>query len=177
MANESFVIKETKELQTVRNFLNSKGRKSKSTYDTYSFSLSYFQRYLSESEYSNFNVESILAPLIKGKINVYKLLDKFVGFLVEGNRKLSYRSVVVYIAGVKSYLEFNDVDISSNKFKKMVTLPSKQKRGKQAIDAQDIRNILSSCTNLRLKSLLLVLASSGMRVGEALSLRNSDVNF
>ena len=67
--------------------------------------------------------------------------------------------------------------VRSNKFKKMVTLPSKQKRNKQAIDAEDIRVILSSCTNTRLKALLLVLASSGMRVGEALSLRNSDVNF
>jgi integrase len=122
-------------------------------------------------------VETILTPLIEEKINVYKLLDKFVGFLIDGNRKLSYRSIYVYIAGVKSYLEFNDVDISPNKFKKMVTLPSKQKRNKQAIDAEDIRVILSSCTNTRLKALLLVLASSGMRVGEALSLRNSDVNF
>ena len=177
MSTQPLLIKETNQLQTVKHFLRSKGRKSKSTYETYSISLSYFQTFLSESEYHDHNVETILAPLIEGKINVYKLLDKFVGFLVDGDRKLSYRSIYVYIAGVKSYLEYNDVDISPNKFKKMVTLPSKQKRNKQPIDAEDIRTILSSCTNVRLKALLFVLASSGMRVGEALSLRNSDVTF
>lgn len=177
MPKQSLLIKETNELQTVKNFLNSKGRKSNKTHVTYSISLSHFQTFLSESEYSDHNVQTILTPLLKGHTNVYKLLDKFVGYLVDRKTKLSYQSIVVYIAGVKSYLEYNDVDISSNKFKKMVTLPSKQKRSKQAIDANDIRNILSSCTNDRLKSLLLVLASSGMRVGEALSLRNTDVNF
>lgn len=177
MSKQSLLIKETNKLQTVVHFLNSKGRKSRKTYVTYSIALAHFQTFLSESEYCDYNIETILAPLLQGNINVYKLLDKFVGYLVDGNRKLSYQSIVVYIAGVKSYLEFSDVDISSQKFKKMVTLPSKQKRSKQAIDAEDIRNILTACTNVRLKTLLLVLASSGMRVGEALSLRNSDVNF
>ena len=177
MSKQTLLIKEANKLQTVKHFLNSKGRKSNKTHVTYSIAVSHFQTFLSESEYCDYNIETILSPLLEGKINIYRLLDKFVGYLVDGNRKLSYQSIVVYIAGVKSYLEFNDVDISSNKFKKMVTLPSKQKRIKQAIDAQDIRSILSSCTNVRLKALLLVLASSGMRVGEALSLRNSDVNF
>lgn len=86
-----------------------------------------------KSEYRNYNIETILAPLTEGKVNVYTLPDKFVGYLVDRKTKFSYQSIAVYIAGVKSYLEFNDVDISSTKFRKKVTLPSKQ-MGASAIE-------------------------------------------
>jgi len=79
--------------------------------------------------------------------------------------------------GVRSYLEYYDVDISSNKLKRRVTIPKIAKGIKQPIDAEDIRTILNACTNVRLKVFLLVLASSGMRSKEALTLRNSDIDF
>jgi integrase len=173
----TLLIKETNELERVKQFLSSKGRKSPQTKTIYSIALSHFQTFLNKSEYSNYNVESILVPILKGKINVYTLLDKFVGYLENTKTKLSYQSCATYIAGVKSYLEYYDVDVSSNKFRKKVTLPPKVKRSKEPIDAEDIRAILLACTSVRLKALLLVLVSSGMRVGESLSLRNSDVNF
>jgi integrase len=173
----TLLIRETNELETVKQFLKSKGRKSNKTKTIYSIALSHFQTFLHNSEYSNYNIETIIGPLADGKINVYTLMDKFVGYLDDRKIKLSYQSVVVYIAGVKSYLEYYDVDISSNKFRKKVTLPSKEMRSKEPIDAEDIRAILLACTSVRLKALLLVLASSGCRVGEALSLRNGEVNF
>jgi integrase len=173
----TLLIKETNELERVKQFLNSKARKSPKTKTTYSIALSHFQIFLHKSEFKNYNAETILIPLVQGKINVYSLLDRFVGYLIDIKTKLSYQSFIVYIAGVKSYLEYYDVDISSNKFRKKVTLSSKDKRTKEPIDSEDIKTILLACTNVRLKTLLLVLCSSGMRVGEALSLRNADVNF
>jgi integrase len=172
----TLLIRETNELDRVKQFLNSKGRKSEKTKTIYSIALSHFHTFLQRSEF-RYNAETILIPLVKGKIDVYSLFDTFIGYLVDIKPKLAYQSITVYIAGVKSYLEYHDVDISSTKFRKKVTLPSKERRIKEAIDAEDIRTILLGCTNVRLKALLLVLASSGMRVGEALALRNSDIHL
>jgi integrase len=56
-------------------------------------------------------------------------------------------------------------------------MPKKHKRKKEPLNAEKIRSILLSCTNTRLRTFLLIIASSGMRTNEALSLRNSDVDF
>ena len=47
----------------------------------------------------------------------------------------------------------------------------------EPLDVSDIRKILLSCNNRRLKTLLLVLASGAMRVTEALATRNMDLDF
>ena len=47
----------------------------------------------------------------------------------------------------------------------------------QAIDSNDIKEILHHCNNRRLKAYLLVLASGGMRAIEALAIRECDIDF
>jgi integrase len=166
----------------VNTFLTSKSRNSIQTKIVYSIALSHFQTFL-QSAYKNYNLETVLTAIKEKKLNVYSLLDNFVGHLTQrkdasnGNTKLSSKSIWLYIAGVRSYLEYWDIDISSNKFRGKVTLPKKYKRNKEALDAKDIRTILLSCTNPRLKAFLMVLASSGMRSKEAISLRNCDIDF
>jgi len=93
------------------------------------------------------------------------------------NTKLSNSSITSYFAGVRSYLETYDIDIKPRKLKVRVTLPKIYKRRPQPINDKDIQPILNSCSNVRLKVFILVLASSGMRSREALSLRNIDIDF
>ncbi|HZD36403.1 MAG TPA: site-specific integrase [Nitrososphaeraceae archaeon] len=78
---------------------------------------------------------------------------------------------------VKSYLQYSDVDIIQYKFKKRVTLPRVPQEDPPAIDQNDIRTILLQCHNRRLKTYLLVLASSGVRPIEACAIRVCDINF
>src|SRR5581483_7898094 len=47
----------------------------------------------------------------------------------------------------------------------------------EAIDAADIRTILLSCSNRRLKPFILVLASAGLRATEACAIRLCDIQF
>ena len=56
-------------------------------------------------------------------------------------------------------------------------LPKIPKKEELAIDQSDIRTILLQCHNHRLKTYLLVLASSGVRATEACALRIRDINF
>ena len=56
-------------------------------------------------------------------------------------------------------------------------MPKVHREDEEPLDVSDIRKILLSCNNRRLKTLILVLASGGMRVGEALAVRNKDLDL
>ena len=56
-------------------------------------------------------------------------------------------------------------------------MPKIYRKDEEPLDVSDIRKILLSCNNRRLKTLILVLASGGMRVGEALAVRNKDLDL
>jgi integrase len=63
-----------------------------------------------------------------------------------------------------------------SKFRRKVKIP-KMYREDEPLDVSDIRKILLSCNNRRLKIYLLVLASGCMRTAEALAIRLKDIDF
>jgi integrase len=78
---------------------------------------------------------------------------------------------------VRSYLAYYDIDILPSKFRRKVKIPKMYREGEEPLDAPDIRKIMLSCSNRRLKVYLLVLASGGMRAVEALAIRLKDIDF
>ena len=162
-----------------RRFLSSVERNSIQSKRAYSTALLHFRAFLSTDErYSKFSEETIVDALLKNQINVYSLLDDFISYLISRHgRKLSSNSVLLYLAGIRSFLLYWDIDIVQAKFKRRVKLPKNHREDEEPIDASDIRNILLSCNNLRLKSYLLVLASGAMRANEAIAIRNCDIDF
>ena len=56
-------------------------------------------------------------------------------------------------------------------------MPKVYREDEEAIDISDIRRILLSCNNRRLKTYLLILASGGMRATECLATRIKDIDF
>ncbi|HEY6884708.1 MAG TPA: tyrosine-type recombinase/integrase, partial [Nitrososphaeraceae archaeon] len=77
----------------------------------------------------------------------------------------------------KNLLEYYDIDISPRKFKLKVKLPKVIRKTKEALDKQDVANILNSCSDIRLKTYVMLLAATGMRAVEALSIRIKDIDF
>jgi len=173
-------IEETAKFPKVEEFLNRKSRRSQQTKKSYLIALAHFQTFLSNSHY-DYNIQSILMPLSQKSIDIYSVFNDFVDYLLSRKdnftTKLSPATISFYIAGVKSYLEYYEIDIISKKFQNKVTLPDKYHGNTEGIDIDDIRNILEACDNTRLKAFILVLASSGMRALEACSLRNCDIDF
>jgi integrase len=78
---------------------------------------------------------------------------------------------------LKNFLEFYDVDISPRKFKLKVKLPKAIRKTKEALSKEDIIDILNACSDIRLKTYLMLLASTGMRAVEALSIRAKDLDL
>jgi integrase len=113
--------------------------------------------------------------LAENKINPYELLDGFVSYLQTFN--LAPSSIKLYVASVRSYFAYYDIDVIPSKFKRKVKMPKSYREDEEPLDASDIRKILLNCNNRRLKAYLLLLASGGMRAVEGLAVRLSDIDF
>ena len=155
-------------------FLSSIERNSLKSRNAYQNGLIHFQRFLSQ-KYPNYNLETILKPLAENKINPYELLDSFISYLQISN--LTPSSIKLYMASVRSYFAYNDVDVIPSKFKRKVKMPKSYREDEEPLDTSDIRKILLACNNRRLKTYLLVLASGGMRAVEGLSNQNKGHRF
>lgn len=165
-----------KDLTKAADFISSMARKSKRTAFAYSHALDHLNRFV-EQNYKPANIQTILEPLEKKQINVYKLLDSFVSYLQqESNNNLTGKSIKTYVTAIRSYLAYNDIDVIPAKFKHQVKMPSIYRENEEAIDEKDIREILLRCSNRRLKAYLLVLASGAFRAVEALAIRLRDIN-
>ena len=168
------IHREMDKLPKVQQFVSSKARGTVYDNHNYKTSLAYLCRFMNE-KYSSLTLETIIDSISHKTIDVYKFLDEFVAFL--HTKKLSQASRNQYLTGVKSYLQFHDVDIVPHKFKMRVTVPKIPREDELPIDQNDIRTILLQCHNRRLKTFLLVLASSGVRAIEACALRFCDIYF
>lgn len=117
----------------------------------------------------------ILEDIKAKKADPYKMLDDFVSYL--STIKAAPHTVKNYVSGAKKWLAFNDVELDNERFKNKVEMPRQYSITKDRIPTnQELRDIVYS-TDARGKALIMVLASSGMRIDEVLSLRVRDVDF
>lgn len=160
-------------LPKVERFLSSLKRNSLNTSNGYKTPIAYFHEFL----LSNYNqtADSILQMLVNKEVDVYSLLDEFIGFVQ--TKQVNPSSINQYITGIRSFLIYNDVDIVPAKFKRRVRIPKIYYEEEEPVDAKDIRQMLLNCHNRRLKTYILVLASSGLRAIEACAIRLCDVDF
>jgi integrase len=163
-----------KKLPKVQKFLSSISRGTIFNNRGYKTSVAYLYQFL-DTKYSSLNLETIIDSIKSKTIDVYEFLDEFMAFLY--SKKLCQASRKQYLIGVKSYLQYHDIDIVPRKFKMRVKLPIIPQEDELAIDQNDIRKILLQCHTRRLKTYILVLASSGIRAIEACAIRFCDVYF
>ena len=146
---------------------------------SYSSSLTHFQVFLSTNggKYSRYNIETILKALSTNNINIYELFDDFVSFLLTYRKGIAPKTMSLYLAALRSYFAYYDIDVIPSKFRRKVKVPKLYREDEMAIDVEDIRKILLACSNRRLKAYLLVLASSGLRAVETASIRLRDIDL
>jgi integrase len=167
------------EMNIAKQFLESMARNSKSSKHTYAAGLTHFERFLNQTGKT---LQDIIKPLSTDAIDRYKLLNDFVAYLQtvknENNEDIgiSLNSINVYVAVVRSFFGYNDIDIIPSKFKRKVKLPKLYREDEEAIDATDIREILLACNHKCLKPYLLVLASGGRAI-ETCAIRKCDIDF
>ena len=163
-------------LPKVKSFLDSIGRNSIKSRTSYFTGLHHLHNFIVK-KYPTYTCESILKPLFDNEMNVYEFLDSFVSYILEEKKGITSKSVFLYVTVIRSYCAYYDIDVLPSKFKRKVKMPKLYREDEEPIDASDIRKILLSCNNRRLRIVLLFLASGAMRATECLAIRNIDIDL
>ena len=122
------------------------------------------------------DVDDLLKKVRTNIENPYEVLINYRRYL-QGTNTISILTLKQRVVTAKNFLEFYDIEFSPRKFKLKVKLPRNIRRNKEALSKDDIITILNSCSDIRLKTYVMLLASTGLRAVEALSTRVSDYNF
>jgi integrase len=110
-------------------------------------------------------------------IDPYDLLSGFVAHIQEEQGIENPNTIRSFVITARNFLEYYDIEISPRKFKLRVRLPKPIVRRKEPIGKEEIREILLKCSDIKLKTYVMVLAATGMRATEALALRYKDFDF
>jgi len=130
-------------------------RLSSNTVDTYVEVCGYFLRYVA----------------MKKQPMSARLIEQFnYDFIVLDNKSISYQNQC--INGIKKYLDYCGTEVEPFKIKR----PKKPKRLPEVLSIEEVKLILDHTTNLKHKTILSLIYSGGLRVGEALKLKASDID-
>jgi integrase len=147
---------------------------SGSTAYEYLTRLNYFKTFISNK--FDLTVSNLINKIKGNAYDPYEVLSAYISFL-RNNSTISTLTLKQRVVTVKNFLEYYDVDISPRKFKLKVKLPKVVRRNKEALSKEDIIDILNTCSDIRLKTYVMLLAGTGMRATEALSIRIKDINL
>lgn len=130
-------------------------------------------RYFIKERYNCHEVQ--LAYRIKhGDYDVYKILREYVIFLHKAG--IGSGTIRLWFAEVKGYLTDLGVEVYSEKCKQLIKLPKKPRFREKSLTKELIVRILR-IVPLKLQTVILVAVASGMRIGEIVELKLSDIDF
>jgi integrase len=121
-------------------------------------------------------LDNIISNIKEGSEDACEILSDYINHL-QTSRNISTLTIKQRVVTVKNFLEYYDVDISPRKFKLKVKLPKIVRKHKEALSKEEITDILNACSDIRLKTYVMLLAATGMRATEALSIRIKDLDL
>jgi integrase len=161
---------------SVTDFLSTMSTMSTRTAKEYAKRLNSFRKFVLAHYSEHITIDNLIVKVKEGSENPYSVLNNYAVYLLNGNN-VSNLTLKQWIVTVKNFLEYHDVDISPRRFKMKVKLPKVVRRKKEALSKEDIADILNTCSDIRLKTYVMLLAATGMRAVEALSIRMKDLDF
>src|SRR6476659_9299154 len=129
-----------------------------------------------DKEFNGLTIYSIVNKIKEGAIDPYNILSQYCRYLKNGNN-ISTITIKQRVVTVKNFFEYCAIDINSRKFKLKVRLPKAVRKNKEALSKKDVIEILNNCSDIRLKTYVMLLAATGMRASEALNICVKDVDF
>jgi integrase len=139
---------------SVTDFLSTMSTMSRRTAKEYAIRLNSFSKFVLAHYGEHITIDSLIAKVKEGSENPYTVLNHYAAFLLNGNNVSNL-----------------------TKFKMKVKLPKVVRKKKEALSKEDIADILNTCSDIRLKSYVMLLAATGMRAVVALSVRIKDLDL
>jgi len=152
---------------------NMRAMNKRTAYEYY-LRLTNFQEFVTDTYKTT--LDNIIAKINEGAEDSYDILNGYVSYL-QTNYNISAYTLKTRIITAKNFFEYYDVDISPRKFKLKVKIPKSVRKSKEALSKQDIIDILNACSDIRLKTYVMLLAATGLRASEALSIRIKDLHL
>jgi integrase len=148
--------------------------KSKSTLDAYTIHLSLFCKFHNVNPDQLIQLDNPTAQLKTMILNYIIHLKKIAKHSAGKPRKgeLSVNSIKLYLKGVKSFLEFNEISLPWKKIAKFY--PDDVTNSYRSYTKQEIKKLLS-IADPRDRCIILLMASSGIRVGAIQTLKIKSV--
>jgi integrase len=185
MSNLGMELKEFDE----EDFLNQCGINSSRSKTVAKTSITIFNDWCVEQGYTKERViEQYLVWFNNPKPDVRKIclsLNNFVIFLTKEkilingttSKAKSPKTIMLYLSFIKSYLrKVHDIKLTSEDFKDYITIPKVRKEQRRPISIIQLKQIMNNASPQR-RALYYTLISSGMRLGEALSLTKKNFHF
>jgi integrase len=132
------------------------------------------------SEYSNSTSESVIQDMLDNlemTTGIFQVLHEFAIF---AQKRVSYDTLTIYLCWLRKYLHARGVKIDivdmNEYFKLNNTMKAPLKELKKPLKLSEIQRIIS-ISDIKRQRIYSILVSSGIRIGEAMSLRKSDLSF
>jgi len=91
-------------------------------------------------------------------------------YILKGGHSVSYQNQC--INGIKKYFAFKNMEVETMNIER----PRKEKRLPVVLSKEEVKNIFDATYNLKHRTLLSLIYSAGLRIGEALALRPQNID-
>lgn len=145
---------------------------SNGTVYSYTTALRHFEKFTIERH--QYDIVSILSKIKEKKIDELVLLRDFAVWLDKSGKSAS--SIHTWFFPAKGFLTYNGIKIYNEDLRHMLRLPKRIRRSEIPMTKEMLNRLLRNC-NYRLQAIILVAVASGMRIGEIVQLRTSDIDF
>ncbi|MCH7969005.1 MAG: tyrosine-type recombinase/integrase [Thaumarchaeota archaeon] len=167
----TFNIDVTKEID---NFLDSVYviSHSSSTVRVYRLGINHFSKFI-EKQYSC-SLKEIIESIKNKSVDPYDVLKEYVVYLDRQGKKPA--TIKLMITAVKGFLRHCKIQIYSEEFQSRVRLPKKVHYREEPLTKEIILRLLNIISP-KLRTIILVAVASGMRIGEMIQLKLSDIDL
>lgn len=121
-------------------------------------------------------LDTLIMGIKEGNEDPYDVLTDYITYL-QNTCDISPNTLKARTITAKNFLEYDDVDISPRKFNLKIKMPKVIKKSKEALSKEDVIDILNASSDIRLKTYVMLLAATGFRAVEALSIRIKDLHL
>ena len=150
------------------NFINS--IHSPATLRNYEFVLNKFMQYHKVQ-----NIDQLLSlggdTTTANTTNFTGIEDKVIDWLVYLRSTITYGSRYMYMSALLSFYEVNDTALRKKRIARFLGVQSTRKHNDRAYTTEEIKKMLDHATDIRTKVIVLLLASSGIRLGAVAELK------
>ena len=134
--------------------------------------LKHLQNFIAQSY--GLEISDLISKIKSGELEVFNVIQEFVNYCDKIGRKPN--TIKCWMAPTKGFLRKMGIKIYSEDFKQNVRLPKAIREREEPLTKEIIVRILQVLP-LKMRAVSLVAIASGMRIGEIVQLKISDIDF